>query len=638
MQKDQDNPLSGQTLYLFSKSGSYLGNKIVSDEHGNVLFRVPAGDYKIRADYMGWQFWSDPISVSDDTSINLTLPHKDVNITLMGNYNGDLKPREGIASYLFSSGNTYIGIKKQTDSNGTTSFNLPEQSYKARFDYLGMQFWTEAFTWSDSVVSIQEGIADVRLTNIGEPLVGIKVYLFSQTGSYCNISMVTDENGIARFRVPQGTWNFRADFMGNQYWSGEKSIISHISNPVELSTGGGNFSLTVQEDALTPLANISCYLFSESDSYLNKSSATNDQGMLSFNLSDGRYKIRINYLGYQFWTPIFQIPLDSNLNFTIPHKDISLKVQTNFNGDTEPKENIKTYLFTQLASYLGEEKKTNAQGEAMFHLPEKEYKFRIDYLAQQYWSNIVNGEDTTVTIEEGVAEIVVKHGETPLENIKVHLFSESDTYLGIYKVTDASGGASFRLPQGKYKFRADHMNGQYWATQSITAHSTTTVPINTGGGIFTLSVNKSADEPLKGTSVYLFNATGSYLGVSGQSNDQGIVSFNLSDGNFKFRVDHLGYQFWSDTFLIPNTISGALTIPHQNVTISVIKAYESSSLPIVSCKTYLFSESGSYLGLSGTTDSQGQFSFKVPFKTYKVRVDYMGQQYWSPLFLWSVRQ
>jgi len=50
---------------------------------------------------------------------------------------------------------------------------------------------------------------------------------------------------------------------------------------------------------------------------------------------------------------------------------------------------------------------------------------------------------------------------------------------------------------------------------------------------------------------------------------------------------------------------------------------------IENAKVYLFTESGSYLGEYQNTDSSGSASFTLPVKSYKLRVDYSGNQYWS---------
>lgn len=418
-----------------------------------------------------------------------------------------------------------------------------------------------------------------------------------------------NENGNVSFRLPQGTYNFRADYMGSQYWSGASAVIEHVENPIALSTGGGNLSLSVLKDDATPLANLTCHLFSEGGAYLSKKGATNEEGLVQFNLADGIYKIRLDHLGYQFWSRTFQIPQESALTVTIPHQDITLSVQGDFNGDIQPREGLKTYLFSLFGSYLNQNGVTDSQGKVVYNLPEKEYLFRIDHLSQEFWSDTVLFEDSSVTLQEGIAQISVKQNQSPLSNVKVYLFSESGSYLNRHEFTDASGIAEFRLPQGIYKFRADYMGSQYWGTQSIAAHEVTSVEISTGGGRFALTVEKAPEEPLPSTSVYVFNGTGNYLNLSGQTGDQGTVSFDLSDGEFSFRADYMGYQFWTDTVSVPEALSATLTIPHQDVTVTVNQVYG--------------------LGKSVITGEAGMADFFIPEGIYKFRVDYNATQYWS---------
>jgi hypothetical protein len=68
--------------------------------------------------------------------------------------------------------------------------------------------------------------------------------------------------------------------------------------------------------------------------------------------------------------------------------------------------------------------------------------------------------------------------------LKVYVF-DGTTYTGYNKTIDASGQATFTLPEGDYRFRADKDGTQYWS--SATNHCTvpgctstvvtTTVPV-----------------------------------------------------------------------------------------------------------------------------------------------------------------
>lgn len=476
--KGENDPLAGYKLYLFSSSGSYLSQSATSDENGQAAFHVSNGEYKVRADLLGYQFWTDPVTVDEDQYYDFTLPHKDMRLTVVGDFNGDLKPKEGIKSYLFSPIDTYLGIQKETDSNGMALFNLPEQEYKIRSDYLSMKFWTEPFTWTDEVISIEEGMADITVTNLGFQLKGVKVYLFSDTGSYLGISATTDENGKVTFRLPQGTYNFRADYMGSQYWSGASAIVAHISNPIEVSTGGGNFSLTVLKDSTTPMENLTCYLFSGQGTYLSEKNATNEHGVADFNLADGTYKFRIDYMGYQFWTETYSVPDTLTATLTIPHQDVSITVNKVYETLSYPIESCKVYLFKEGGSYLGLSGETGEQGQISFNLPSQPYQARVDYLNQQYWSASLIWSDQVVNISHGLVKLHITHDEADVQNVNVYLFSETGSYLGQSAQSDISGNAEFVIPEGIYNLRVDYNGTQYWSGETeVIADEETTMEV-----------------------------------------------------------------------------------------------------------------------------------------------------------------
>jgi hypothetical protein len=191
---------------------------------------------------------------------------------------------------------------------------------------------------TNRTVTIPEARAQVTVTLLGHPLIDMPVHVFSAAGAYLGLNAATAGNGQAGFRLPAGDYNFRADYLGSQYFSGNTTLIADQLNPITVSTGGGNFTLTVQEAAGVPMAGITCHLFSASGTYLGHQRATSDQGEASFELADGSYKVRVDHLGYQFWTPVFAIPATATLSFDIPHEDT---VQRDHNGNILPGENIK---------------------------------------------------------------------------------------------------------------------------------------------------------------------------------------------------------------------------------------------------------------------------------------------------------
>ncbi|MBW1912957.1 MAG: hypothetical protein JRI43_07325, partial [Deltaproteobacteria bacterium] len=301
-------PMEGVNTYLFTASGSYLSQSQITDSAGMVTYSVAAGDYKVRADYLGVQFWSQDTTVSEDTNITLPIPHQNVVITVEGSFQDSPDPVEGITVYLFTASGSYMSQNQVTGVNGQVTFNLPEQPYKVRADYLGQQFWSDAFTWQDTSVEIPMADVEIRVTGTGLPLEDVTVYVFTAMGSYLSTNSLTDAAGEVTFRLPAGSYKFRADYQGSRYWSGEEVLIAGQVNSVAISTGGGVFTLTALEGAVEPLVGVNCYVFSETGSYLSMSDTTDGNGQVSFSLADGVYKFRIDYLGVQFWTEVYDVP------------------------------------------------------------------------------------------------------------------------------------------------------------------------------------------------------------------------------------------------------------------------------------------------------------------------------------------
>ena len=112
--------------------------------------------------------------------------------------------------------------------------NLPEQSYKVRADFLGQQFWSDPFTWQDTTVTINQGLAAIHVVRSGSDVAGAKVYLFSETGAYLGRYETTNESGKAEFLLPNTSFKFRIDEGGNQYWSPIINIQAGVANNVEV--------------------------------------------------------------------------------------------------------------------------------------------------------------------------------------------------------------------------------------------------------------------------------------------------------------------------------------------------------------------------------------------------------------------
>ncbi len=285
--------------------------------------------------------------------------------------------------------------------------------------------------------------------------------------------------GKAVFTLPEGAYKYRADYQTNQFWSGVEALVAGQSNPVNLSTGGGIFSLTIKQSDTEPLSGLRCYAFNGAGSYLGLNATSDTAGIVAFDLSDGVYKFRVDYLGYQFWSDVYAVPNSLAGNLTIQHEDVVIRVEGVNQGAPEPMQGVKVYLFTASGSYQGQSRVTDSSGEAIFNLPEQAYKVRADYLGQQFWSDVLPWQDTIIAIPLGDSEVTAS-SDLPLAGVKVYVFSTEGSYLGIAGTTDADGKVVFNLAAGSYKFRVDYQGSQYWSNQTtLTAGQLTPISICT---------------------------------------------------------------------------------------------------------------------------------------------------------------
>ncbi len=205
---------------------------------------------------------------------------------------------------------------------------------------------------------------------------------------------------------------------------------------------------------------------------------------------------------------------------------------------------VRVYAFTESGSYTGKYATTDGSGTALFDLEDfadGTYKFRVDYLGSQFWSQVITIPGATaveVVIEEETVEVTVTTGSGPAEGMRVYLFSESGSYLGIYEMTGAEGVVYFDLPVDKaFKFRADILGGQYWSDViTVSGGGMNSVSVNAGGGFLQLTVEKAPGSPMEGIKVYLFSQSGSYRGLYEVTNASGIVGFSVPEGTYKGRA------------------------------------------------------------------------------------------------------
>jgi hypothetical protein len=182
------------------------------------------------------------------------------------------------------------------------------------------------------------------------------------------------------------------------------------------------------------------------------------------------YTLRVDYLGYQFWSAEIVVAENTVMEMPIIHRQVEIIAQGSFQGMSVPIGGIKVYLFSPTDTYLGQHQITGSDGQVAFSLPDQRFRVRVDYLGHPFWSEDFRSQDSTVTINRGLIEIHARRSGVDVAGARVYLFHEKGSYLGWNETTNPSGKAAFMLPDHAFKFRIDENGEQHW-TPLIQVHA-----------------------------------------------------------------------------------------------------------------------------------------------------------------------
>lgn len=154
--KSGKNAVAGATIY--AKSNSRIYTFTVSENNGAYSIKLPAGDYEIMIDKLGYPTYTKRISVDNNTkniNMDFSLSHNDnfitgnaMNINLSGNYPNPFNP---VTKIDFSTDvNTYVKLSVYDISgrliNTIVNGNMPAGNHTIMFDGRGLSSGTYFYT------------------------------------------------------------------------------------------------------------------------------------------------------------------------------------------------------------------------------------------------------------------------------------------------------------------------------------------------------------------------------------------------------------------------------------------------------------------------------------------------------------
>ena len=481
-----------------------------------------------------------------------------------------------------------------------------------------------ALSLTASLALAQTPVSVTVSDDAGTLLSGINVYAFNNN-TYLNKSAVTDANGVATMVLSDGSYRFRADKSGTEYYSGGtnhcstpscNSVAVNIPRPVEV---------TLTSSAGGPEAGLSIYAFNGS-TYINKSAVSNAYGVATLQLPIGAYRFRVDKNGTQFYTGTTNhcaVPGCVSVEQEIPES-----VVVTVEGDFGPEAGLNVYAFNG-ATYVNKSAITDANGEATFTLIPGGYRFRIDKNGTQFFTSASNHcvvsscTEVSFSMPNSVAVTVTSSAGGNESGLNVYAYN-GNTYINKSAITNASGVAEFTLIPGDYRFRVDKNGTQYY-TDTVNHCS---VPGCDAVGLevpesVTVNVSSSAGGVESGLTVYAYNAN-NYVNKSAVTDANGQATFTLLPGGYRFRIDKNGTQFYTSNVnhcALPGCNSISYEVP-EYVTVSV-----TNSLGNVEAGLNVYAFNGnSYVNKTAVTDVNGKAKFTLLPGDYRFRIDRAGVQ------------
>ena len=372
---------------------------------------------------------------------------------------------------------------------------------------------------------------------------------------------------------------------------------------------------------------VQVFVYQNGTTYNDLSGTTDSNGEIYFELETGTYSFMAFYQLKFFTSGAYTVPDDTLAVIQVSPNDFPVKVVTE-DGSGIP--DIAVLAFREDGLYTGTQIATDSFGEANFSMLEGNFKFRAEYQGGEYWSAIYTlpgtSEGVIQTHRQAFPVRVQDLAGNPMEDISVGAYREDETYSGVSGQTGTDGVIQLGLAEGQFKFRAPYMGEIYWS-DVVNVHAiggaTLTIPQTS----FKVRVVDSKGKGISNVGVYGYREDGTtYVDRYDRTDKDGYVTFTLIQGTFKFRAAYQENDYWSGVVNVPADGEAVIQTGQDDFAVHVVGA---SGKGIANITVLAYNPGGKYLGILGTTNSEGIAYLSVSNGSYLFKATVNGAEYWS---------
>lgn len=289
-------------VHAYTSAEAYAGSSETTNSNGMAVFTLPDGSYKFRADYKGQPYWSETITTTSTTSVNIRIPEAPFTVRI---HNRQGQAVSNVPVYAFNTEGAYSGISGRSGEDGTVIVDLPDGGYTFRADYDGQAYWSEAVTSPNvDATTIQVGGTQVTVrvvTSNGDGLANMAVYTYFADDSYAGKHASTNEDGRASLELNDGSYKFRVEYQHTTYWSDTINVPQTAS--ATITVGAGQLTVKVVDQHKKPYSGVYVYAYRIVKSgnttyyyYSGQYGITDSNGIVVLKLNPDTYRI----LGYNY--------------------------------------------------------------------------------------------------------------------------------------------------------------------------------------------------------------------------------------------------------------------------------------------------------------------------------------------------